>query len=115
MIFTSHEAMERYRGHLKARATVIPGFLQVEYPLEWETSAVMCDSDVVRPYRMRRLAEAIVAAADELDAECDASFCRRHPGLAAGINMLMVDAEGILDAIEELTEESRRCRSPSTT
>ena len=95
MIFTSHEAADRWaKRHISSR------MIFVNNMEEWLQSAVMCDGDVMKPERMRKYAREALDALDKLDAECDAAYCREETDLALDINCAMADVQDIVARLE---------------
>lgn len=95
MIFTSHEAADRWaKRHISSRMIFVNNLE------EWQQSAVMCDEDVRKPIRMRQYAREALDALDRLDAECDARYCKEETDLALDINCAYADVHDILDRLE---------------
>ena len=95
MIFTSHEAADRWaKRHISSR------MIFVNNMEEWLQSAVMCDGDVRKPIRMRQYAREALDALDRLDAECDKRYCKEETDLALDINCAYADVYDILDRLE---------------
>ena len=95
MIFTSHEAADRWaKRHISSR------MIFVNNMEEWLQSAVMCDGDVRKPIRMRQYAREALDALDRLDAECDKRYCEEETDLALDINCAYADVHDILDRLE---------------
>ena len=95
MIFTSHEAADRWaKRHISSR------MIFVNNMEEWLQSAVMCDWDVRKPIRMRQYAREALDALDRLDAECDKRYCEEETDLALDINCAYADVHDILDRLE---------------
>ena len=97
MIFTSHEAADRWaKRHISSR------MIFVNNMEEWLQSAVMCDGDVRKPIRMRQYAREALDALDRLDAECDKRYCEEETDLALDISCAYADVYDIMDRLEAL-------------
>ncbi len=97
MIFTSQKAADRWaRRHISSRMIFMNNLE------EWQQSAVMRDTDVRKPIRMRQYAREALDALDRLDAECDARYCKEETDLALDINCAYEDVYDILDRLEAL-------------
>lgn len=95
MIFTSQKAADRWaRRHISSRMIFMNNLE------EWQQSAVMCDTDVRKPIRMRQYAREALDALDRLDAECDARYCKEETDLALDINCAMADVQDIVTRLE---------------
>lgn len=99
MIFASKEAADRYYDKVVMHG---PMFTLMERLCKWETSAIMCDVDVMKPIRMRQYAREALDALDRLDAECDKRYCKEETDLALDINCAYADVYDILIRLEAL-------------
>lgn len=97
MIFTSHEAADRYYDEVVMHGPSATVMLRISV---WCSSAVMCDGDVRKPIRMRQYAREALDALDRLDAECDKRYCKEQTDLALDINCAYADVYDILDRLE---------------
>ena len=74
MIFTSQKAADRWaRRHISSRMIFMNNLE------EWQQSAVMCDTDVRKPIRMRQYAREALDALDSWTPNAMQDIARRRP------------------------------------
>lgn len=102
MIFTSQKAADRWaRRHISSQMIFMNNLE------EWQQSAVMCDTDVRKPIRMRQYANKAFEALDKLNDECDAEFvldsCSKERwDLGMDIDELATKIRDIINRLEAL-------------
>ena len=102
MIFTSQKSADRWaRRHISSRMIFMNNLE------EWQQSAVMCDTDVRKPIRMRQYAREALDALDKLNDECDEEFildsCSKERwDLGMDIDELATKIRDIINRLEAL-------------